>query len=400
MEIDTIYPDTGDIKEIFDTLSSVADARKLYPINNGCIYLDSAHYSPYSLETARRLKEFIDGFTNTNINLTKFNYNAARALYKKTAFLVNGEPKDMIITGSTTHGLNIVANGIALKPGDAVAYADSEFPAVVYPWLNQEKLRGIKTVMIPSDNGKIKEEDIERVIRENDVKLLTISSVEFLGFRNDLDAVSKICKDNGCFFIVDAIQSIGACPVDVKECDADFLAAGSQKWMMAPAGVGFAYIKREMREHINPTYVSTMSVDYDFDNFLDYKLSFNSDGSAYENSTLNTLGMIGLESSIDLFLKLGVENIFRHILHLQDVFIDEMKDTNFVIQSSLEQKHRSNILIFSYKDGTENMKIQKAMESKGIFIAVREGFIRLSAHLFNNEDDIYTLTKELKSLDV
>jgi cysteine desulfurase/selenocysteine lyase len=388
-----------EVKELFDNLQEVKDARLLYPMAQDVIYLDSAHYSPYSLETARRLKEYIDNYTHTNDNLTVFNLKTGTRLVAKCARLINADPKDIIITGNTTHGLNIFANGIDLKEGDAVAYADCEFPAIVYPWLNQEKLRGLKAVVIKSSTGGvIGIDDIEKAIRDNNVKVLTISQVEFLGYRNDLHAIKKICEKYRCYLVVDAIQGTGVCPLDVKDPEIDYYATGSQKWMMAPAGIGFAYIARHMREHVRPTYASTMSVDFDFDNFLDYRLKFNKDGTAYMNSTPNTLGMIGLESSIDLFLKLGVENIFRHILHLQDVLIAELEGSDYRVVSSMEGKHRSNILLLFHSDPSRHQEIRKALEAKNIFIAVREGYIRISAHLFNNEDDMVKLAEEMKKL--
>lgn len=154
-----------------------------------------------------------------------------------------------------------------------------------------------------------------------------------------------------------------------------------------------------IKDNVDPTYVATSSINYDFKNFLDYKLDFRKDGAAYENSTPNTLGMIGLESSIELFLQLGVENIFRHILNLQDIFIEEIKDTDYVIDSNLDPVHRSNILIFSHENRSKNEMIQKALENENIFIALREGFLRLSAHIFNNENDILALTECLKKID-
>jgi len=388
-----------EIKEIFDNLQEIKDARLLYPMAQDVVYLDSAHYSPYSLEPARRLKEYIDNFTHTNDNLTVFNLKTRTRLVAKCARLINADPKDIIITGNTTHGLNIFANGIDLKEGDAVAYANCEFPAIVYPWLNQEKLRGLKTVVIKSSpGGMIDIADIEITIRDNNVKVLTISQVEFLGYRNDLHVIKEICRKHGCYLVVDAMQGTGVCPLDVHDPEIDYYATGSQKWMMAPAGIGFAYIARHMREHVRPTYASTMSVDYDFDNFLDYRLKFNEDGTAYMNSTPNTLGMIGMESSIDLFLKLGVENIFRHILHLQDVLIAELEGSDYSVVSSMEENNRSNILLLSHSDPSRHQEIRKALETKNIFIAVREGYIRISAHLFNNEDDMVRLAEEMKEL--
>ncbi|MBS1518031.1 MAG: aminotransferase class V-fold PLP-dependent enzyme [Bacteroidetes bacterium] len=387
----------ADSVSLLEDINSIEDARSLYPVTDTCVYLDSAHYSQYSLETRRRLIGFIDEFTFTNRNLSLMNMKLADTLKSRCAELINAEVDQIIITGSTTHGLNIFANGIKLSKGDKVAYADSEFPAIVYPWMNQQKLRGIENVLIPSENGKIRSEDIEKVISDESVKVLTISSVEFLGFRNDLNEIGKLCRKYNCYFVVDSIQSIGACPVDVRESGIDFLSAGSQKWMMAPAGIGFAYISDRIRDEVNPTYVATSSIEYDFKNFLDYKLNFKKDGNAFENSTPNTLGMIGLISSVDLFLKLGVKNIFGHILGLQNMFIEQMKNTQFRIISDLSPVHRSNILLFSHNVNSRNEEVQKFLEEKNIFIALREGFLRLSAHLFNNENDIRTLTDTLKT---
>lgn len=383
-------------ESLIDSVNSFEDARKLFPVTDSCTYLDSAHYSQYSLETRRRLKNFIDEFTFSSKNLSLFNYRIAETVKEKCAELIGADTNDIIITGSTTHGLNIFANGIKLNSGDCVVFADSEFPSVVYAWMNQERLKGIKTEMIPSVNGKILEDDIRNTIAANKAKVLAISSVEFLGFRNDLNSISRICKENDCMLVVDAIQSTGACPVNVRESNIDFFATGGQKWMMSPSGIGFAYINPAIKHLVEPTYVATSSIEYDFKNFLNYKLNFRKDGAAYENSTPNTLGLIGMESSIELFLKLGVDNIFKHILGLQDLFMSEMEDSDFVIDSDLTPEHRSNILIFSYKEGSQNEAVQKYLENENIFVALREGFLRLAAHLFNNEDDILKLCIALK----
>ncbi len=383
------------IQDYFNKVRTPKQARNLFPVTKDIIYLDSAHYSHYSLEARRRLVEAVDGFTYTNDNLSMINYQTAERVREKCAKLIHAKTKDVFISSNTTHGLNVFVNGIDLKAGDKVAFADSEFPAVVYPWLNLEKLKGIKCIYIPSDNGKIKLEDIEKTIKENDVKVLTISSVEFLGFRNDLKAIRKICTENNCLLVVDAIQNIGACPIYVDEIEMDFLSAGSQKWMMSPAGVGFAWINPKIKHRVSPTYLSTVNIKYDFTNFLDYKLDYVDSAVIYENSTLNVLGMIGLEAALELFLNIGLEKIFDHILSLQDVLIEGLEGSNFEIVSDLTPLHRSNILIFSHNDHSKNEGIQKALVEKKIFIALREGFLRLSPHLFNNEEEVKKLVEEL-----
>ncbi|MCU0372803.1 MAG: aminotransferase class V-fold PLP-dependent enzyme [Ignavibacteria bacterium] len=370
--------------------------RKLFPVSESCVYLDSAHYSQYSLLTKDKLNDFIHRFTYANFNLSVFNNEISERVRVKSAQLINADRDNMIITSCTSHGLNILANGLELKSGDKVAYADTEFPAVVYPWMNQARIKGIINVRIPSVNGKIKIKDIEKVLSENEIKVITISSVGFLGFRNDLGTVSGLCRKYGVILAVDAIQSAGIVPIDVKRLDIDFFATGGQKWMMSPAGAGFAYISPRLRNLVNPTYVSTTNVNYKFEKFLDYNLDLKPDGTAYENSTPNTLGMIGLESTLDLFMYIGIENIFIHITGLLGYFADKLYGNgNFYIESDLSEAHKSNILIFSHKDFMKNALIQKELEQKNIFIALREGFLRLSPHIFNNRGDIDTLISAL-----
>ena len=144
--------------------------------------------------------------------------------------------------------------------------------------------------------------------------------------------------------------------------------------------------------------MGTTSVNYDFDHFLDYKLDFKNTGSAYENSTLNTLGMIGMNDSISWFMELGVENIYSHILEVQDRLIENLDKTKYRIESDLNPDHRSNILIFSHVDPSLNKKIQQALEEKNIYIALREGYLRLSPHIYNNLRDAEILADSLNSI--
>ena len=141
----------------------------------------------------------------------------------------------------------------------------------------------------------------------------------------------------------------------------------------------------------------TTNVNYNFDNFLDYKLDFKETGEAYENSTLNTLAMIGTDEVIKYFLELGVENIFNHIIDIQDKLIELLDKTKYKVESDLSKEHRSNIMIFSHVESTKNKEIQKMLEGKKIYIAVREGFLRVSPHIYNNYSDAEKLAEALNS---
>lgn len=372
--------------------------REQFPFLKKFLYMDSAHYTPYPLRSVNKLTEFIQTFTHDYLNLSLVNINEAKALREVCGKLINASPEDITVTSNTTHGINLIANGIELEPGNNnVAMLDSEFPAVVYPWLNREKLGKVNVLLIPSDKGYANETVIKKALMDYNVRVFTISYVQFLGYRHNIKSISDFCRKRNIILAVDAIQATGVCPVDVEAMGIDFLSTGNQKWLMSPAGLGFTYISKQYREIIRPTYVGTTNVNYDFDHFLDYKLDFKNDGSAYENSTLNTLAMIGTTEVINYFLELGVENIFAHILEIQDKFIELLDKTKYRIESDISPNHRSNILIFSHLAPARNKEIQKALEAKKIYIALREGFLRISPHIYNNLTDAETLAAELNS---
>lgn len=374
------------------------EIRAQFPFMEKFIYFDAAHYTPYPQRSVKKLNEFINTFTTDYLNLSLVNLNQSKVFRQTCGKLLNCEAEDIIITSNTTHGINIFANGIQLDPKDNnVAMLDSEFPAVVYPWLNREKLGKATVMLIPSDKGYANEALIKRTLMDFNVRVFTISLVQFLGYRHSIRNIAEFCKKRNIYLVVDAIQATGVCPVDVQEMGIDFLSTGNQKWLMSPAGLGFTYISKKYRELINPTYAGTTNVNYNFDNFLDYKLDFKTSGEAYENSTLNTLGMIGTDEVLKYFMELGVKNIFDHIIDIQDKLISLLDKTKYKVESDLSAEHRSNILIFSHVDSTKNKEVQKMLEDKKIYIAVREGFLRVSPHIYNNYSDAEQLAESLNS---
>jgi cysteine desulfurase / selenocysteine lyase len=373
--------------------------RELFLFTKKFIYFDAAHYTPYPMNVTEKINEFVKKFTEDYVNLSIYNIDIANELKQNCAKLINADADEIILTSSTTHGINIFANGIMLAPDDNnVAFIDSEFPAVVYPWLNQEKFGRVNAMMIPSSKGYVNEGVIKRSLLEYNVRVFTLSYVQFLGYRYNIRSIAEFCRKHNIFFVVDAIQAAGICPIDVKDMSIDYLCGGSQKWLMSPAGTGFAYISKKYREYIEPSYVGTTSVNYDFENFLNYKLDLKSDGAAYENSTLNTLGMIGMNEVIRFFMELGIQNIYNHIIAVQDRFIELLDKSKYRIESDLNPEHRSNILLFSYINQSRNAEIQKSLAEKNIYIAVREKYLRLSPHIYNNYEDAELLAKELNLL--
>src|SRR5438034_996296 len=156
-------------------LSNQESIRELFPFLKKFIYFDAAHYTPYPQNVVEKLNEFITKYTNDYINLSLFQIAIAKETRETCAKLVNADAEDIIITSNTTHGINIFANGINLHPEDKnIAFLDSEFPAVVYPWLNQESLGKVNAFLVPSDKGYANETLIKKLLMEYNIRVFTL----------------------------------------------------------------------------------------------------------------------------------------------------------------------------------------------------------------------------------
>ena len=259
---------------------------------------------------------------------------------------------DIALVESTSHGLNLVANAIPLKRGDRVLLTDLEFIEVAVPWTQKP---GIAIDIVPNRDGQILIEDIDAAITPN-TRVVAISSVQWSnGFRCDLDALSRLCRERKVFLILDAVQHIGAIPLDVQKTPVDAIACGGHKWLMSPFGCGFLYLNPHFRAQLNPplagylsvtepeggwdTYFQTPSITpvrhYDF---VDSAARWETGGTA------NYPGAIGLAESVALINDIGIDNVAEHILCLTDYLIDSLQQQNIEIvtpaRSPLSLRHR------------------------------------------------------------
>jgi selenocysteine lyase/cysteine desulfurase len=200
--------------------------RREFPVTKKYVYLDHAGVAPISLRVAdsvgRLLAESTEGGAFHYPKWAQWIVDVRRSC----ARLVNAEQDEIAFVKSTSHGLSIVAEGLDWNEGDNLLVYEKEFPSNLYPWVNLRR-KGVEVKIIPPREGKIVLDDVERMIDPR-TRLLAVSSVQFSnGFRIDLERAGELCRRRGVFFCVDAIQSLGVIPMDVKRYHVDFLSAGS-----------------------------------------------------------------------------------------------------------------------------------------------------------------------------
>ena len=359
--------------------------REQFPVTQRYIYLNHAGVAPLSLRVRRAMGNFLDDATDNGAINSQCWAAAAEACRKSAAKLIGADVSEIAFMKNTTQGIIIAANGIDWREGDNVLTTAVEFPSNVYPWWNLKECYGVETRMVPEREGRILIEEIESTIDER-TRVVTISHVEFSsGFRNDIAAIGKICRKKGVWFVVDAIQSVGAIDLDVQACSIDILAADGHKWLLAPEGAAIFYCAKEKQEALINTNVGWASVVNPRD-FLNYDLTLKPDATRFEEGSYNSVGLYGLRAAIELLLEIGIPQIERRVLDLTRRLIEGLRSKGYRLLTPIGESERSGIVVFQ-SDRYSSAELCEQLKRENVIGAERGG-IRLSPHFYNTEVEI------------
>jgi len=364
--------------------------RELFGHTDGKVYLNHAAVSPLPLPTKLSMVRYLEERSSGKIDDFHGNMRIMDETRVLLARLVGADPEEIALTGNTSEGLNILANGMDWKEGDRILLNDMEFPSNVYPFMNLER-KGVVVDFARTDSVRIDPTDLEGAITER-TRLLSISHVSFLsGFRADVAAIAEMCRRRGVALSVDAIQSVGVVPVDVSTWGIDALACGGHKWLMSPQGTGFLFLGKDFRENVRPAYVSWLSVKEPF-RFLEYGLELRDDAGVFEMATPNVVGIAGMRSSVSLLLEIGIERIERHVLSLLSFLSERLGEMGIDVVGDFREEERSGILLFRMENAGA---LVESLREEGIVVAEREGAVRVSPHFYNSPDDIERLVSSI-----
>lgn len=312
------------------------------------------------------------------------------------AELMRVDADEIALAPNTSYGVNLGAALASAGPPGAILVAQGEFPANVLPWKTLEST-GFRVEVVPADAwGRPREEELLRRLEGGDVRALALSAVQFAsGHRADLRLFGEACRARGVLFCVDAIQALGAVPLHPRDAFIDVLASGGQKWLCAPWGSGFAYVRRELLERFDPPMVSWLAVQgaTRFEDMLHYRMDFLTNARRFELATLGIQDYLGLARSVEIFLEMGLENVERHLRAVHEPLVAWIRSRDDVTAiTPLEPERRAGILSFALDD---NRPAVAALEAAGVVFAVRERGIRFAPHFYNTVDEMETAVELL-----
>ncbi len=368
--------------------------RQLFPATERLVYLDHAAVAPLPRPCREGYEAYLDELSRNGVlHYPDVPLDALARARQLGAALLGTAAEHLFIVRSTTQGIGIVATGFPFTEGDNVVLVEREFPANLRPWLPLRR-RGVDVRLVKQRGGRVLLDDLAAAVDAR-TKVLSISYVQFLsGFRVDLGAVAEICRRNGTLFVVDAIQGLGAMPIDVEAAGVDFLSADAHKWMLGPEGVGLGYCSPRALDVIEPAVEGWLSVREPFDLF-DLEQPLRDTPARFEEGAYNTGGIHGMNGSLEMLLEHGVGAISERILGLTDDLCERLAGAGWSVLSPRKTDGEKSGIVLATRKGVDFGALEHRLGAAGVVVSVRGGALRVAPHAYNSEEDLERLVAEL-----
>jgi len=359
-----------------------------FPVRQRLIYLNHAAVSPL----CRRAADAMRWFAADAMEFGSLHYDQWLETYEglrvTAARLIGADKSEIALMKNTSEGISTIAIGVDWRPGDKIVAFREEFPSNYYPWKRLEET-GVRVEWLscldPLDR-------IDQACRG--ARLLAVSFVQYLsGHRVGLEAIGEICHRHHCAFVVDAIQGLGAFPVDVRRAHIDALAADGHKWLLGAEGCAILFVSREFQDSVEPREFGWTNVA-GYADYASRDMTLRADAGRYECGSLNTIGCYGLRASIEFLLEVGVENIAQAVRDLGDLIADGVQGRGYEVLAARTASSGAGIVSFR-RAGLPAEDIVARLRAAGITAAPRQGWVRVSPHFYISPDDIGRMLEAL-----
>ena len=366
------------------------------------IYLNNASVSLMPSQSIEAMKEFLTSYNSIGPDSREsepFVTEKLQNVRKIIAKIISCQPDEVILTQSTTDGINFVANGLSFDNNSNIIIRGMthEHHSNFYPWIKLKERISIKNLIIDK-NGFFKLDNLESLIDDN-TKLVTLSHALYnTGSILPIEEIAKILQDKVPFFI-DSAQTVGCVgEFDVSKIKCDFMSFNGSKWLCGPMGTGLFYCNRKSSELLEPMTVGGESAIISDNN----KLVFKGLPDKFQTGFRNYVGIVGLESSANYLLNFGMTNIRKKNQYLSNLFREELsKIPKIILYGPEDPNKRTSIVSFNIK-GFDSQDVVNKLEKQNIILAVREimekKIVRASPHFFNTEPEILQVIDAIKKL--
>lgn len=361
------------------------DLHSEFPQDPAVLYLNHAAVAPWPA----RSRDAVTRFAEENARSGARHYPRWLAteqhLREQLRTLIGAASADDIaLLKNTSEGLSVIASGLNWQPGDRILISDQEFPSNRIPWQALAR-QGVEVVAVSLDG-----DDPEGALiaaMDDRVRLLAISAVQFdSGLRLDMPRLGAACVARRILFCVDAIQAIGAIPVDVQQWQADFVVADGHKWMLGPEGLALFWCRPTLRPALTLHQFGWHMVEHagDYDR-QDWQPA--ASARRFECGSPNILCAHALNASLSLLLEIGMERVSKELEARVSRLHHELKQRGMLMLSPDSAKRRAGIVTFQ-SPVEDTATLFRRLTDAGVVCAPRGGGVRLSPHFYTSDSVI------------
>ncbi len=379
--------------------------RKEIPVTFRRAYFDNAGTGPPPIAVTNALNQFLMEWREYGENWEEWlpMIIDSRRLFGK---LIGAGLDEVACLHSVTAGLTAIASSIKYKPNGNIVVSDLNFPTNIYIWHLQKKHGRANEVRLLHRNseGIIPLDQWEKAIDDN----TTLVSVDYVswtnGCREKIREIAKIAHEHNVFTIADSFHSLGVYPINARQDGVDALVCGMYKWLQAPHGTAFLYVRRDRLPELDPNYIGWHGVKDNVVNRLSknedlFGKPFNiedtdpaADATKFEGGSWGVMSVIGARAALEYALKHDHQERFRQVLKVTDRLIDGLKKKDRRILSPLQPERRSGIVVFEDPDPAATFN---KLKSLNITVASRVKSLRASPHYYNTVEEIDKLLTAL-----
>ena len=357
------------------------DVRAQFPIFERLVYINSCSQGALSDAVRRSYEDYLRDWDEQG---APWDYWVERTEAARASFarLINAEPDEIAVTTSVSAGVASLASGLRFAQRSKVLLTDLEFPTIGQIWHAQEA-RGARVVHVPP-------EQLEEAV-DDETLLVSTTHVSYrTGAMVDVPEVVRAAHEEGALVLLDAYQSVGSLPVDVKELDVDFLAAGVLKYLLGSAGLAFFYCRRELWERAWPTATGWFA-DEDIFAMDIYDYSPSPTARRFQSGTPPVPSIYAGIAGIELMEEIGVAETREHVNGLNEELIAGVNELGGTV---VTPESRGALVCVA---STDVNALVAALDQRGIVTSERDGNLRVSAHAYNTEEDIDAVLEALRA---
>lgn len=306
----------------------------------------------------------------------------ARASFAR---LINAAPEEVSICTSVSQATSSVASALDYDGARSkVVVTEGEFPTVAQVWVAQEK-RGARLGWVPVRDGVIPQEGYDDILDEETLLVSACHGYYQSGFKQDIPAVVRKARAVGALIYVDAYQSLGTEPMDVKALDVDFLASGALKFLMGIPGIAFLYVKPSVAETLEPLVTGWFGRENPF-SFDPRDLSWAKGARRFDTGTPPIMEAYVARAAMDFLQELGLEKISTWTTELSRALIEGGEARGLDLLGTRDPTKKTPSTAFLVPG--DSHQVEAALRERGILASARGPAIRLAPHFYSTLNDV------------